>query len=67
MEAAVVDSIVWSVSGWVSHDKVFVEISMHDLTISWAAVIKIRPAKPVISSWMRPPLGVLKLNLMGAS
>lgn len=31
----VVDVIVWSVSNWVSRDKVFKDVSLHDLHISW--------------------------------
>lgn len=33
----ITDSIVWMVSGWASHDKVFVDVTLHDLYISWEA------------------------------
>lgn len=60
----VFDSIVRTVSGWASRGKDFVDVSLHDLNLSWVACFQGgRIVKPVTkSSWMNPPNVVLKLN-----
>lgn len=36
----VMGSIIWSLSNWVSHDKDFIDVPLHDLTCSWDAVFQ---------------------------
>lgn len=62
------DLIIWSVSNWASRNKEFEEVYHHDLTRSWDACFQNRrPEKPtIISSWISPPEGVLKLNFDGS-
>lgn len=36
----IVDAIVWIVSSWASRDKVFKDVFMYDLNMSWEAYFR---------------------------
>lgn len=64
----VANSIVWTVSNWVTRDKDFEGVSHPDHILSWDACFKMpRIVKPISRvSWIPPPDGVLKLNFGGS-
>ena len=64
----VVESILWSVSKWVSTRREFNGVSMKDLYRSWSSFFKggWRVKSRVRVAWMNPSAGVLKLNFDGS-
>lgn len=64
----VVDSIVRAVSDWASRGKQFEDILLHDMYRSWKAVVEGgKTLKTMVpTSWMLPPMGLLKLNFDGS-
>lgn len=62
----VADSIIWSVSNWVSRDKKFEEVYVREFNRSWQVFFQKSWFENSVrsSSWKSPPQGVLKLNLM---
>lgn len=64
----IVDSIVWTVSGWASKEKDFIDMSMFDLNTSWEAYFQrgTKGKSVQISSCKCPLNGVLKINFDGS-
>lgn len=58
----IAQSIVWTVSTWVSKRKEFVGVSLDALNRSWASFFKGRWCDKAL--WIKPPSGILKLNLV---
>ena len=60
----IAQSIVWTVSMWVSKRKEFVGVSLDALNRSWASFFKGRWCDKAL--WIKPPSGILKLNFDGS-
>lgn len=63
----VVDSIVWSVSMWAIRDKVFKDVSVFALYLSWEACFRGNCCQMYVhhSLWFPPPTSALQLDFYG--